>query len=535
VNGVAAINASGSTLMSFGTGDTLTAQQVYSSSSSPVTPPSALSSTSTVPYAQGPPVPDPYATIADPSTTGLATYSDTGDLPGPGVYTNPVTITGPTSVNLAPGTYIFEGGFTATQEASISGNNVQFFIGIPDDPARQTAAFNASDASLDLGHSGGVAVFQARTDSSTLMLSADSQLSTGGVIYAPDASIQAVQQAQIQAGWIVAKSLSCQDNATFKLGPTMPTVATTAQVSSSIQSPLTGQPVTFTATVSAGAEPLPAGTVTFTASRHLTGPPVHICQGVTLAPDGTASCTTTSLQASGSPYTISAAFDGNLTYQASTPCSQPVTPPTSGCVAQLVDLADTATALTSSENPSVPGQQVAYTASVNPVAPGMGTPAGTVAFSDGSSPISNCGAVPLKNGQATCPVTYTSLGPHSISAAYSGDGNYGGSSSTTVAQTVAAPVLTIAESGTGTVSFAGTTNYGTSPITVSIYLGTTATGTPVNTYTDSTPAGSAPSWSWSITTNSGGLASGTTFTAVATQADSVGDVGTSAPITFVAP
>jgi hypothetical protein len=529
VNGVAAINAAGSTLMSFGGGDTLTAQQVYSGSANPVSPPSALSSTSTEPYTQGPPFPDPYANLADPTTAGLTTYTDSTDLPGPGIYSNRVTITGPspTPISVPPGTYIFENGITATNEAVISGTNVQFFIGVPNDPAPQTATFTDSDAVLDFGNSGGVVVFQARTDSNTLNLSGDSHLSTGGVIYAPDAAIQSASHTHIQAGAIVAGSLICKDDAEFALGPASPTVPTTTQVTSSIQSSVTGQPVTFSATVSAGSEPLPVGTVTFTASRHGTGAPVDICQDVTLGIDGTASCTTTSLQASGSPYTINAAFDGNLTYEASTPGS--VSPP------QLVNVADTTTALMSSETPSVPGQQVTYTASVTAVAPGTGTPTGTVAFSDANSSISQCSAAPLKNGQATCSVTYTALGSHSITATYSGDGNYGGSSAGAVAQTVGAPALTIALLNGAPVSFTGTTNYGTSPITVSVYLGNTVTGTPVKTYTDTAPVGSGPSWTWSTTTNSGDLTSGATFTAVATQADAAGDVGSSSPVMFVAP
>ncbi|MGH3185306.1 MAG: Ig-like domain-containing protein, partial [Streptosporangiaceae bacterium] len=76
----------------------------------------------------------------------------------------------------------------------------------------------------------------------------------------------------------------------------------------------------------------------------------------------------------------------------------------------------TATTLASSANPSVAGPAVTYTATVSPVPDG-----GTVAFTDGGATITGCGAVPVdtSTGRATCQVTYTSAGTHSITAAYS--------------------------------------------------------------------------------------------------------------------
>ncbi len=92
----------------------------------------------------------------------------------------------------------------------------------------------------------------------------------------------------------------------------------------------------------------------------------------------------------------------------------------------------TTTALTSSANPSVVGQQVTYTATVAPAPDG-----GTVSFQDGGSPIGGCGSQPLdSSGRATCQVSYPSTGTHTISAVYSGDPGYVGSSSATVTQTV---------------------------------------------------------------------------------------------------
>lgn len=93
------------------------------------------------------------------------------------------------------------------------------------------------------------------------------------------------------------------------------------------------------------------------------------------------------------------------------------------------------TTLSSSRNPSATGQSVTYTAKVVPASGSVG-PTGTVAFSDGSGVIASCAAQQLTLGQATCVVQYANKGINAITATYSGDANYAGSSSKTLQQTV---------------------------------------------------------------------------------------------------
>jgi hypothetical protein len=65
-------------------------------------------------------------------------------------------------------------------------------------------------------------------------------------------------------------------------------------------------------------------------------------------------------------------------------------------------------------------------------------PTGTVAFSDGATPISGCGSVTVgSTGTATCQVTYTAAGSHAITAAYSGDSTYTAGTSVVLTQQVA--------------------------------------------------------------------------------------------------
>src|SRR5205085_3126342 len=65
---------------------------------------------------------------------------------------------------------------------------------------------------------------------------------------------------------------------------------------------------------------------------------------------------------------------------------------TSGAVTQHVGSAQTATVVTASPSPSVFGRPVTFTATVSAVAPGAGTPTGTVVFTDGATQI---GSAPL--------------------------------------------------------------------------------------------------------------------------------------------
>jgi hypothetical protein len=90
----------------------------------------------------------------------------------------------------------------------------------------------------------------------------------------------------------------------------------------------------------------------------------------------------------------------------------------------------TTTTLTSDPGSAADGDLVTYTAHVNVVSPGTGTPTGTVSFADDGSGIGDvCATMPVIDGTATCTAaaggnesTYT------VTATYSGDGNYAGSS-----------------------------------------------------------------------------------------------------------
>ena len=121
-------------------------------------------------------------------------------------------------------------------------------------------------------------------------------------------------------------------------------------------------------------------------------------------------------------HTISAVFAGSASFDAST----------SAAVTQTVSKADTTTTLTSS-GPAMLGDSVTFTAIVGPVAPGAGTPTGMLTFTDGATVI---GAAALAHGTAVFSTDALTIGTHSISAAYAGDGSFNSSQSSALAQTV---------------------------------------------------------------------------------------------------
>ncbi|HEY1445628.1 MAG TPA: Ig-like domain-containing protein, partial [Acidimicrobiales bacterium] len=195
--------------------------------------------------------------------------------------------------------------------------------------------------------------------------------------------------------------------------------ATTTALGSSVNPSVSGQSVTYTATVSvtspgAGA---PSGTVTFKDGVST----ISACSGQSVHTlTGEAACTVTYADTTGSPHSISATYNGDADFSAST----------SSPLSQAVDKAATTTALGSSVNPSVSGQMVTYTATVSVTGPGAGAPSGTVTFKDGGATVSSCGAqsVHTLTGEATCTVTYadTTGSPLSISATYNGDTDFSG-------------------------------------------------------------------------------------------------------------
>jgi Bacterial Ig-like domain (group 3) len=112
----------------------------------------------------------------------------------------------------------------------------------------------------------------------------------------------------------------------------------------------------------------------------------------------------------------------------------------SGTLSQTVNPAPTSATLTSSVNPSIFGQSITFAARVantSGSAISTATPTGSVQFMDGASVI---GALQVVSGQGTATLITNGLavGTHPITAVYTNiDGNFGGSTSSSLSQVVA--------------------------------------------------------------------------------------------------
>jgi hypothetical protein len=157
-------------------------------------------------------------------------------------------------------------------------------------------------------------------------------------------------------------------------------------------------------------------------------------------------------------------------------------------VLQPTPATSTTTVVSSSVDPSVYGLSITFTAVVAHVAPGGGTPTGTVTFYDGRTRL---GSTALNSsGHATFATTALAAGSHAITAMYSGDSTLAASSSTALTQTVRQDGTTI-EAG----STIDSTVYGeAATFTARVLAEAPGGGTPagsVTFYDGSTPLGSA--------------------------------------------
>jgi hypothetical protein len=89
--------------------------------------------------------------------------------------------------------------------------------------------------------------------------------------------------------------------------------------------------------------------------------------------------------------------------------------------------------VSTSANPSPPGQLVTFTASVSGSA---GTPTGAVSFFAGGTAIAGCSSVALTSGSASCSTSALAAGTHSISVQYPGDATYNAAVSSAFSQVI---------------------------------------------------------------------------------------------------
>jgi hypothetical protein len=221
-------------------------------------------------------------------------------------------------------------------------------------------------------------------------------------------------------------------------GPITQTVdgaATTTALTSSVNPAVTGQVVTYTATVSrnAPATGTAGGTVAFTDG----GTTILGCDAVAVSA-GVATCTETVSEFG--PHAIVASFTGDADDGAS------IAP----TVVEQVDQDATTTTVTSDPNPSTLGGVVTITVTVKAESPGSGNPTGSVTiFADGKS-LATVALDSTVDSRAIYNTKALTVGVHAITATYGGDTAYETSAATASgdAQRVMAAV-SVPETGGG--------------------------------------------------------------------------------------
>jgi hypothetical protein len=202
---------------------------------------------------------------------------------------------------------------------------------------------------------------------------------------------------------------------------------TSTMISADNATTVFGQPITFTASVAA----LPPGA----------GTPTGTVAFERLSPDGTSVVTlgTGTLDATGtavfvmdhfvpSTQTVFAVYQGDSNFG----------PSTSATITQVINPADTTLALSSSTPVSVAGQAVDFTTTLGVVAPGAFVVAatGTITIYDtfqGNTTVLSTIALGGPPGQSPA---FTAAGTHLITAVYSGDSYFNGSTSAVLTQVV---------------------------------------------------------------------------------------------------
>jgi Bacterial Ig-like domain (group 3)/FG-GAP-like repeat len=226
--------------------------------------------------------------------------------------------------------------------------------------------------------------------------------------------------------------------------------ATTTTIAASPNPSAYGQSVNLTATVTSASTGTPTGSVTFMDGANNLG---------SGAVSGGMATLITAALGVGS-HSITANYSGDSNFSASS----------SSAVSVGVNQATSTIGLSSSVNPSISNQAVAFTATIMPQYGGAAT--GTVTFKDGATSIGSAG---VNTNTASLTLGTLAVGTHSITVVYSGDGNVSGSSSSAISQVVNKQTSTSLVTSSTNPAIAGSSI--TFTITVSPQLSGTPTGT----------------------------------------------------------
>jgi hypothetical protein len=251
---------------------------------------------------------------------------------------------------------------------------------------------------------------------------------------------------------VYAGSANLSGSTSAMLSQVVNGASTITVVSSSVNPSTFAQSVTLSATIQTAFGGNATGTITF-------------LDGATSLGTATVSSDAAQLAVSSLPagsHSITAKYNGDANFSGST----------SAVITQVVNQGSTATAIAASLDPSVFGQAVVFTATVQP--PAGTTASGTVTFLDGATSLGTAG---LSNNSAQLAVSGLALGTHSVTASYGGNANLSGSASLVLTQSV-----NQAATATGISSSANPATFGQA-VTFTATVQPAAGGVPTGTIT----------------------------------------------------
>ena len=210
----------------------------------------------------------------------------------------------------------------------------------------------------------------------------------------------------------------------------------TTVVTSAVNPSVFGQPVPLTAAVSSSCSGSVAGSVQFQADGIDLGAPAPV--------DGSGHASTTALNLAVGNHSITAVF---------TSSNSDVTG-SSGSLGggQIVNPADTTTAVASSASPSEFGAAVNFTATTTVNSPGSGTASGSVQFQDNGINLGSPQSLG-SGGQAAITISDLSVGSHTISASFTSDSTNFNDSAGNTTQIVNKARTTLSYDGTAGADF----------------------------------------------------------------------------------
>ena len=390
----------------------------------------------------------------EPTTTFIASSTYTP------AFAQSITLTAtvrPLSGTTATGTITFFDRTTTIGTATLSSNTAQFAISILTSGTHYISAQYSGDTNTATSTSGQTLVTVSPPPTTTLLTSsvnpssmnqpvtftATLQLTSSGTptgtitFYAGSFSLGSVPVTNGSAQFadpgfqqIGSESITAVYNgdANFSGSTSAPLNqvvnpgVTTTSVFSGMNPGTVGFTLTFTVGVNAtyGGVPPPMGTVT-------------IYDGTTAVGSGFLSGTVND----GATISVTGLTAGSHSITAKYPGAYNYAPSTSAVYTQVMNLPATSTYLASSVNPAAYGQTLTLVASIQP--PGNGTATGTVTFLDGATSL---GTVNVSNNLAQFSVPTLSLGSHTLTAQYSGDTKFAGSTSAPITETVNPSVTT---------------------------------------------------------------------------------------------